>query len=642
MELYSNILLTVWWCCLFVGGTEISQLTPCSAKIDGKIISLQYIKHSLNGKYGEEPNQWNYTYNPCFKFSKPERANDGFGDKCLAVSLCKYGRQNKREYYYTLGFHGDAEFVAQNDGNNTNVLIYYDGFRSMKGKQTYVRLICDRERLLPDQARFTVLKDMKGLGNVYATLEHVSCCPDGYLQMEDTDQDEHLSNFTTNNRSNNTESDVAVLQDDKVATDRTKVMIIVGVNVGIIFVAGFIGFMCYNKRSHIDFYSKLPGVRTVPDPTLWHLDDDEQVGSGRISSAAHPGRMLSSSVKSDFRDGAPSTKRKSVCFPVLEHCGIPEDCLSLGQRLGGSIFGDTYIAKWTGITVSVKRITLSVHKYQIDKENIGQLKAQVSFLSQQRHRNIVALLGYCAESTHPYIISEYITGQILKDFIKTAGEQLTWPHRVKILSQVADGMAFLHSTQPPILHRDLRCGNLFITNNDVVKICDFGIVNITQPLRTGCQLEDCCCQGLYSACPPWIGWTAPEVLEHPNSQENEGYITTAADVYSYAVVMWELVLCDDPYEEMNTAQEVIDYVTSGGRPEVPQGTKILRPYNLLMTKCWDSTVAERPSFKQITVQLKEILHQAKMFQKDLSQRSNRRRTSSKSMRVSFTENNENA
>jgi hypothetical protein len=63
-------------------------------------------------------------------------------------------------------------------------------------------------------------------------------------------------------------------------------------------------------------------------------------------------------------------------------------------------------------------------------------------------------------------------------------------------------------------------------------------------------------QGLYSACPPWIGWTAPEVLEHPNSRENEGYITTAADVYSYAMVMWELVLCDDPYEEMNTAQEV--------------------------------------------------------------------------------------
>lgn len=63
-------------------------------------------------------------------------------------------------------------------------------------------------------------------------------------------------------------------------------------------------------------------------------------------------------------------------------------------------------------------------------------------------------------------------------------------------------------------------------------------------------------QGLYSACPPSISWTAPEVLEHPNSVESEGYITTAADVYSYAVVMWELVMCEEPYEDMNTAQEV--------------------------------------------------------------------------------------
>ena len=39
------------------------------------------------------------------------------------------------------------------------------------------------------------------------------------------------------------------------------------------------------------------------------------------------------------------------------------------------------------------------------------------------------------------------------------------------LSQVADGMAYLHSTNPPILHRDLRCGNLFVTDNDVIKVC---------------------------------------------------------------------------------------------------------------------------------------------------------------------------
>jgi len=63
-------------------------------------------------------------------------------------------------------------------------------------------------------------------------------------------------------------------------------------------------------------------------------------------------------------------------------------------------------------------------------------------------------------------------------------------------------------------------------------------------------------QGLYSACPPYLGWTAPEVLGHPNSMESDGHITSASDVYSYGVVMWELINGNDPYEDMHTAPEV--------------------------------------------------------------------------------------
>lgn len=46
------------------------------------------------------------------------------------------------------------------------------------------------------------------------------------------------------------------------------------------------------------------------------------------------------------------------------------------------------------------------------------------------------------------------------------------------------------------------------------------------------------------------------MLEHANSEESEGYITIHSDTYSFAMTMWELVMCDDPYEEMNVVQEV--------------------------------------------------------------------------------------
>ena len=74
-------------------------------------------------------------------------------------------------------------------------------------------------------------------------------------------------------------------------------------------------------------------------------------------------------------------------------------------------------------------------------------------------------------------------------------------------------------------------------------------------------------QGRFSACPPSIAWTAPEVLQNPNSLECDEDVTSkACDVYSFSIVMWELVMCDDPFEEMSTLQEV--------------GTSFLQSYSL--------------------------------------------------------------
>lgn len=63
-------------------------------------------------------------------------------------------------------------------------------------------------------------------------------------------------------------------------------------------------------------------------------------------------------------------------------------------------------------------------------------------------------------------------------------------------------------------------------------------------------------QGNYSACPQSVRWTAPEVLDNPRAMEVEEVFSTSADVYSFGVVMWELVMCDDPFEDINTEQEV--------------------------------------------------------------------------------------
>lgn len=655
------------WLVKYVVVLADSKLSPdCTIRVDDQLINLKplagYGNSRLSTSYGRSGSKWNYSFDPCSPFSMPENPNEGFGDKCLSVAICKYAEQNKRMFYFTLGFHAQVDVDIQTDKrkNKTKIILEYKGYLSLKRKESQVQLVCDRKRTRKEDAIFRVVRDLKGFGVMEAELYHICCCPGACPVVPDSPDSQNtrlFSNttkrqgtkggrareansthvkveYTSESQGNKTDtSAVKKLQKKRGPPDSHKVLIIVGVNVGILLVAGVIGMMCYNKRKFQGPYHKVPGNRKPSEePTIWQLTSLQNVSKGGgIKTANHPmksiierdpaeSRMLSTSnSKAQFRDYEKrDTRRKSLCFPILDNCMIPEDCLELGQRLGGSIFGDTYMGEWTGLTVAIKRITLSVHENQLNLDNMKWFQDEIWFLSRQRHRNIVSVLGFCLESKHPYIISEFIKGQCLKDFIKLSGSQLTWPHRVKILSQVADGMAYLHSTNPSILHRDLRCGNLFVTENDVIKICDFGVVKLTQPLRSACQKDDCCCQGRYSACPPSIAWTAPEVLLHANSQETEEFITKASDVYSFGIVMWELVMCEDPFEEMSTLQEVMDFVIKGGRPEVPHYHKLMPLYNELMEKCWKNKAEERPNFKEVTVYLKELMHHAKVFQKALN------------------------
>lgn len=108
----------------------------------------------------------------------------------------------------------------------------------------------------------------------------------------------------------------------------------------------------------------------------------------------------------------------------------------------------------------------------------------------------------------------------------------------------------------------------------------------------------------------------------------------AADVYSFGIIMWEIVMCDDPYMDMNTAQEVMTYVMEGGRPEMPNSVLVLQPYQDVMNVCWQAIPEERYTFKEVTVHLKELLYQAKHFQKMLATRQSRSRKSSNSNSIS--------
>ncbi|ESO85199.1 hypothetical protein LOTGIDRAFT_235860 [Lottia gigantea] len=618
------------------GNGDVNGFDACKVRVKtGGIINLRPLtRNDGYARFFASKQLWNYTFDPCTAYNEPKDPHTGFGDGCSSVLLygkrlehfCGYSREQfiyvhletcpsiKRiavclrmcifgfdgisHHYYTLGIERSVRIqMVEDDANNkTAIQLVLKGTKSMRNRLTFINLICDRSRIKTDEALFEISSPM-GKGPVEANLHHVCCCPDGCLEP-----------ISSNHTTNSTE-----LEELKKVRDKRLLLIVVLTNLGLLVLAAVIGALCYIKRTQIEIYYKLPGLG-LADPNARRPGDKSGIKSVGRGSMNRP---------SPYSDWEPKESLKKKLLPVLDDSVIALNSLDMRQRLGGGLFGDTHIAKWNGIDVAVKRLILNVHQNQVTAKTMEYMNEEVWKLSRLRHKLIVTVIGLCLDGKLPYIITEHVDGECLRDFIKVKGHQLTWPQRIKICTQIADGLAFLHSSKPLILHRDLRCGNIFIIDEDAIKVGDFGLTKLIQPMREQCTQDDCCCMREYSACPAMLRWTAPEILSQPTVHEgdNNSVFTPSCDVYSLGMVFWEIIVCEDPFEDLSSEEEIIEFVVGGGRPELPDTSDLITQYKDLIVECWCQKPQLRPSAKQVAVKLKEMMQPARAFQKSLKSKS---------------------
>ncbi|KAI7730714.1 hypothetical protein M8C21_004672 [Ambrosia artemisiifolia] len=215
------------------------------------------------------------------------------------------------------------------------------------------------------------------------------------------------------------------------------------------------------------------------------------------------------------------------------------------------------------------------------------------------------------------VVSEYMTGGSLYDYLHKNHNTLMLPQLVKFAIDVCKGMEYLHKNN--IIHRDLKTANLLMDSqhnsmasllfddvrvidylpnlnhisaqvamfNEVVKVADFGVARF---LTQG---------GVMTAETGTYRWMAPEVINHQLYDQK-------ADVFSFAIVLWELVTAKVPYENMTPLQAALG-VRQGLRPDVPANThpKLVK----LMEKGWDSDPDKRPSFSKFKIELEGLLQE---------------------------------
>ncbi|XP_011008906.1 PREDICTED: proline-rich receptor-like protein kinase PERK9 [Populus euphratica] len=264
--------------------------------------------------------------------------------------------------------------------------------------------------------------------------------------------------------------------------------------------------------------------------------------------------VMPSSLGSSPRSGSTFTKTHSTA-PLIAS-GSSSDCVSLpteSSGLGNSrpLFAFEELVKATNGFSSQNLLGEggfgSVYKgYLPDGRDVAvkqlkigggqgerEFKAEVEIISRVHHRHLVSLVGYCIFETRRLLVYDYVPNNTLYFHLHgVGGLALDWATRVKIAAGAARGIAYLHEDcHPRIIHRDIKSSNILLDNNYEAKVSDFGLAKLALDSNTHVTTR---VMGTF-------GYMAPEYA-------SSGKLTEKSDVFSYGVVLLELITGRKPVD----------------------------------------------------------------------------------------------
>nr|DAD39462.1 TPA_asm: hypothetical protein HUJ06_013785 [Nelumbo nucifera] len=240
----------------------------------------------------------------------------------------------------------------------------------------------------------------------------------------------------------------------------------------------------------------------------------------------------------------------------------------------------------------------------MDESQIEQFINEVVILTQINHRNVVKLLGCCLETEVPLLVYEYVSnGNLFKHIHKNGGILLSWEDRLRIATEIAGALAYLHSAiSIPIIHRDIKSTNILLDENYTAKISDFGVSRLLPADQA--QITTLV-QGT-------LGYLDPEYF-------HTSQLTEKSDVYSFGVVLIELLTSKEPLsfkrsqEQRNLAIYFISLMKENRHFELienrfvdEENTEELVVVAELAKRCLNVKGEERPTMNEVALELQGL------------------------------------
>uniref|UniRef100_P22182-2 Isoform 2 of Fibroblast growth factor receptor 1 n=1 Tax=Xenopus laevis TaxID=8355 RepID=P22182-2 len=327
--------------------------------------------------------------------------------------------------------------------------------------------------------------------------------------------------------------------------------------------------------------------------------------SGDSSSSMNSGVIL---VRRLSSSGTPMLSGLSEYeLPEDPRWEVARDRLILGKPLGEGCFGQVVMAEAIGLDKEkpnkVTKVAVKMLKSDASEKDLSDLISEMEMMKMiGKHKNIINLLGACTQDGPLYVIVEYTSKGNLREYLRARrppameycynptcvpDQLLSFKDLVSCAYQVARGMDYLASKK--CIHRDLAARNVLVTEDNIMKIADFGLARDIHHIdyykkTTNGRLP--------------VKWMAPEALF-------DRIYTHQSDVWSFGVLLWEIfTLGGSPYPGV-PMEELFKLLKEGHRMDKP--TNCTNELYMMMKDCWHAMPSQRPTFNQLVEDLDRIL-----------------------------------
>ncbi|XP_075653692.1 G-type lectin S-receptor-like serine/threonine-protein kinase LECRK2 [Castanea sativa] len=299
----------------------------------------------------------------------------------------------------------------------------------------------------------------------------------------------------------------------------------------------------------------------------------------------------------------PKRKPVEINLKVYSFQDLQESTNGFKNMLGQGAFGTVYSGV---LTLEDEEVEVAVKKLEkVIERGEKEFLTEVQVIGLTHHKNLVRLLGYCNERNHRLLVYELMKNGTLSNFLFGEGERPNWESRAEIALGIARGLLYLHEEcDTQIIHCDIKPQNVLLDNNNTAKIADFGLAKLLRKDQTRTNTN---VRGT-------MGYIAPEWLKNAP-------VTTKVDVYSFGVMLLEIIFCrkhmelhpaDESMEEEYTilTDWVVSCVRAGNlEAKVSHDTELLSDYKrfermaLVGVWCICSNPTLRPSMKKVVQML---------------------------------------